>query len=166
MVYGLLGRWQELRRLKHQVTVARLKAEESLAAYYIKSHIEWDMKWTGHALDRTHKDEYLILLWSIPTIGLFIPGLREFIQPGFEALKAIHESAPAVFLYGWCTIFAATFGMKHAMNLLNPNRAATLMSSMTNLREDVPMEAAKAAQATVDATSGMANLPTSGERVY
>lgn len=162
MVYGWLGRWRELRALKHQVKVARLKADESLAAYYTKSHIEWDMRWTGHALDHTHKDEYLIILWSIPTIGMFVPGLRDVLQPGFEALKAISDSAPAIFLYGWGIIFAATFGMKSAVNLLYPNRAANLMGAMANVRDDVPMEAAKTAQANVDATSGV----TPAEKVY
>jgi hypothetical protein len=139
--------------------VARLKAQESLAAYYVKSDIEWSFRGVADAMSRTHKDEYLLALWSLLTVGLFIPGVREILKPGWDALRDIHEDAPKVFLYGWTVIFAATFSIRGAMNLLYPNRAATLVQAMGQAPEDVPMDAARDAQASVDATTGMVRMP-------
>lgn len=158
------ARQRELRYRRHQVKVARLKAKESLAAYYIKSRIEWNLRGAADALSKTHKDEYLIFLWSIPTIGLFVPGLRDIIRPGFEALSQISPEAPKVFIYGWCSIFAATFGVRHAMNLIYPNRAANFMSAMATVPDDVPIDAARDAQANVDASGMVSEIPQ--ERVY
>lgn len=135
----------------------------ALAAYYTKSHIEWDLKWTGEVLDRSHKDEYLIALWSIPTIGLFIPGLREIIQPGFEALKQISDNAPSLFIYGWTTIFAATFAVRKWSSFTYPNRVANLMSSMQGIPDDVPFDAAARAQTSIDASAS--DLTGGGFRV-
>lgn len=159
----VIGRWLELRRLEHQLKVARLQADIGLAAYYAKSRIEWDMKWAGDALGHTWKDEYLLILWSVPTIGLFIPGLRDIIQPGFEALKLISDNAPSIFFYGWTSIFAATFAVRGWSRYTYPNRLGGLMSSMQGIPDDVPLDAAAKAQSSIDASAS--DLTGGGFRV-
>lgn len=140
------------------VAVAHLKAKESLAAYYVKSRIEWNFRGASDALSKTNKDEWLIIMWGLLTLGLFIPGVRDWVLPGWLALKEISDDAPKIFLYGWGAIFAATFGLRHAMNFLYPNRAATLVQALGNTPDDVPMDAARQAQASVDASSGMVDF--------
>lgn len=160
-VVGLWGRWRELRRLKHQVKVARLQADVALAAYYTKSRIEWDLKGTNDSTDHTLKDEWLIALWSAMTIGLFIPGVRDYILPGFESLKSISENAPSIFLYGWYTIFAATFAVRGWARYNYPNRMANFMSSMQGIPDDVPYDAAARAQSSIDRVASQATLSAS-----
>lgn len=121
------------------------------------------MKWAGDALGHSLRDEYLIALWSIPTVGLFVPGLREIIQPGFEALKLISDTAPAIFYYGWMSIFAATFAVRKWSNYTLPGRLGGMMSSMQGLPDDVPLDAAAKAQSSIDASAS--DLTGGGFRV-
>lgn len=125
--------------------MARLRAEEALAGYHVRSKIEWNLRWVNDALDRTWKDEFLILLWCLLTVCLFVPPLRGFVLDGFAAMKIIHPDAPVIFLFGWAIIFAASFGMKSALSFFFPNRAANLVQAMGGVPDDVPMRAAKAA---------------------
>lgn len=141
--------------------MARYKADEALAAYYVKGNIERDLRWMGKSLDHTKKDEFLILLMAMPLIGLFIPWTRGIIADGFNALKVIHPDAPAYFLYGWAIIFVATFGMKSAFSYIWPNRAANLVTAMNSVDDEVPGAAVRRAETATrtpfDPTSGVTN---------
>jgi hypothetical protein len=126
--------------------MADLAARAGLAAYKVKSEIEWDMRWAGHPLDRTKKDELLIFFMALPILGSFIPGVKEYVIGGLEVLKVFHADAPQYFLYGWAIIFAATFGVKQALGFVLPNRHASLVSAMGAVKDDVPMGAVETAQ--------------------
>lgn len=74
-------------------------------------------------------DEYVLLLWSLPMIGLFIPGLRDTIQAGFEVMKTFNEDAPTYYFGGWGIIMVAVFGLKNTLSGIFPNGVFTKINS-------------------------------------
>ena len=56
------------------------------------------------------KDEYVVLIWSIPAIMAFVPGAQDFSQQGFENLA----KAPEWYIIGWVSISLAIYGLKPA----------------------------------------------------
>lgn len=131
-------RRREIREAKYNVKIETLKAEAALAPFKVKSDIEWDMKWADRTGRGTWRDELLVVVWLIPTIGIFVPGLREHIREGFDLLRTVHEDGPFLFLAGWGVIFAATFGIKSALHFMLPKRYASLVSAMGSIPQDVP----------------------------
>jgi hypothetical protein len=128
--------------------IAELKARAELAVWRVKADVEWDLKWADQA--RTSwKDELLVILWSLPLIAIFIPGLRSYVIDGFQFLKAFNPDAPSWYMAGWAIIFAAVFGMKQALAFMLPARTAALASALGSLKDDIPPEAATTAQAKV-----------------
>lgn len=54
-----------------------------------------------------YSDEWLVLVWSLPVIGVFIPGLAPHVADGFERLALL----PEWYVGGFMTITAAVFGV-------------------------------------------------------
>lgn len=131
----------EVRRATEELRLSELKAKTDMAAYRIKSELEWDMKWASEA-SNSWKDEWLTILWTIPVVGVFIPPFREFFMDGFIALSTF----PDWFLYGFGIIFAASFGMRQAASFMFPNKVASLVSAVGQTREDIPFDVARSVQ--------------------
>ena len=55
------------------------------------------------------KDEYLVLLWSLPAIMSFIPKLQPYVREGFSILSG---ATPDWYVVGWLGITGAVFGLK------------------------------------------------------
>ncbi|HAI43382.1 MAG TPA: hypothetical protein DCM40_37425, partial [Maribacter sp.] len=56
------------------------------------------------------KDEWLVILFSIPMIMAFIPGLEGVVARGFEQL----DMMPDWYQYSLGVIIAASFGIRSA----------------------------------------------------
>ena len=56
------------------------------------------------------KDEWLVILFSVPLILAFIPGMEGVVANGFEQLK----SMPEWYQYSLGVIVAASFGVRSA----------------------------------------------------
>jgi len=56
------------------------------------------------------KDEWLVILFSIPLILAFIPGMEEVVANGFQQL----EQMPEWYQYSLGVIVAASFGVRSA----------------------------------------------------
>jgi len=130
--------------------VALLQAQAEVAAYKVKADIEWDLKWADQA-SSSWKDEFLLLLWSFPLIGIFIPYTRPFVMEGFEFLKAFNPDAAYWYMAGWSIIFAATFGVRQAASLMLPGSVAKMAGALGELPDDIPEAVVVKAQASVDA---------------
>lgn len=147
---GPVSEWvrrkQEIERAKVDATVQEIVTKGELAAYRLKAEVEWDLKWADAAAT-SWKDEWLTILWSIPLVLLFIPGLNGYVMEGFERLKYFHEDAGYFYMAGWAIIFAATFGMKSATSLMLPRRTAAAIGAMAGAGDDIPDNAAASAQA-------------------
>ena len=59
------------------------------------------------------KDEWLTILFSIPLILAFIPGMEEVVANGFAQLQAM----PTWYQYSLGVIVAASFGVRSATRL-------------------------------------------------
>ena len=56
----------------------------------------------------TWKDEYLLIIFTVPLILAFIPSMVQYVEAGFEALEATPE------WYRWLVtgMVVATFGLR------------------------------------------------------
>lgn len=141
-------RRDKLKAAELDVQLAEAKSRAELAVYKLKSDIEWDLKWAD-ASARSWKPEFILILWSLPTVCLFIPGLRGYVVDGFEYLKLFHPDIPTFFMAGWGIIFAATFGMKQAISFMLPGKVAKIAEVFSKLPDDIPQAAVERAQAAI-----------------
>ena len=97
------------------------KAEESKAKQEVKmKHIQAAESWD--ALQATNsasswKDEWFVILLSIPLIMAFIPSLVPYVQAGFEVL----EEMPEYYKGFLAAAIAASFGLKGLANWKGKN---------------------------------------------
>jgi len=111
LVTSIFGNWMENKKIKQQgkleITKSKIEAE--------KRKIDNQFKMDANAADDMRyswKDEFLVLLLSIPVIMCFIPGLAPYVTKGFEVL----ESTPEWYQYAFLGIIAATFGLRAWFN--------------------------------------------------
>ena len=152
LIVDRLSKWSErrdaIKQAKVDAEVATLRAKAELAAYTVKADIEWDLKWADQATN-SWKDEWLLVLWTIPLVGLFIPPLRPYVIEGFDYMRGFHPDAGFWYMAGWAVIFAATFGLKGAMAYMLPGRTAQIATILGGIPEDIPEKAASTAQAAI-----------------
>lgn len=138
-----LRRWLRRRAIldeaEFRVRLAEVKAREAIAAYKVKSDIEWDLKWAEGGY-KSWAPTAILALWSLPTVGFFVPALRPYIEAGFQAMSVYSPDLPTYFMAGWGVIFAATFGIEKAIALFAPGRTARLIEAMSKAPDDVPPE--------------------------
>ena len=93
--------------------VAKIILEEAIV-YEKKAtaDIDWDLEAIKGA-QNSWKDEWLCVLFSIPMIMAFIPGLEGVVARGFEQL----EMMPDWYQYSLGVIIAASFGIRSASKL-------------------------------------------------
>ena len=74
---------------------AELKVTEVKAATKLKQdQIAGKVKWEASAVDQmkgSWKDEFVLLALMIPAILVFIPGMTEHVERGFEALHKLPD---------------------------------------------------------------------------
>lgn len=152
-IVGELSKWSQrrdaIKQAQTDAQIAELKAKAEIAAYKVKADIEWDLKWADQA-GSSWKDEFMLLLWSFPLIGLFIPGIRPYVMEGFDYLKLFNDEAGYWYMAGWAIIFAATFGFKQAAQFMLPGQAANLATVLSGIPDDVPEYVAGKAQSAID----------------
>ena len=71
--------------------------------------IDWDLE-AIKGSQNSWKDEWLVILFSIPLILAFIPGGEEIVQNGFAQL----DKMPEWYQYSLGVIIAASFGVRSA----------------------------------------------------
>lgn len=96
-----------------QATVAARMAEQAQA-----SEAAWDLA-MGSQMERTWKDEWYVLLFSVPLILAFLGEWGAGVtRAGFAAL----DGMPAWYYYSVGTMIAATFGMRRLLALFESVR--------------------------------------------
>lgn len=132
-----------------KVKVADLEAKAQLAAYRAASEVEWDLAWAGQA-QTSWKDEYILILWSAPAIvmfpAMFIPGLRDYAVETLTFLQTLNPDIMTFYMSGWGIIFAATFGIKTAMQAMVGDKVSKVAEAFKLLPDDIPKDAVEAAQ--------------------
>lgn len=111
-VAGYFTRRQELKQARFE---AQLKAEiakgERMAELYklgLTADMNWEMEFARQA-ENSWKDEYTLIVISVPAIMCFIPGLSPYVAAGFSAL----DNTPAWYQLVFISLFLATVGIRY-----------------------------------------------------
>ena len=112
-IASIAGTWLEGRvektKAKVKADVARAEAEAVVMQKKPTGEIDWDLK-MADASASSWKDEWLVILFSIPLILAFIPGMEDIVSRGFQQL----EQMPEWYQYSLGVIVAASFGTRAA----------------------------------------------------
>ena len=92
--------------------VAKAKAEAVIMERKATGELDWDLE-MAKGSQSSWKDEWLVILFSIPLILAFIPGMEEVVSNGFAQLEAM----PQWYQYSLGIIVAASFGVRSATKL-------------------------------------------------
>ena len=99
----------EQTKAKAATNVARAKAEAVIMEKKATGEIDWDLE-MAKGSHSSWKDEWLVILFSIPLILAFIPGMGDVVANGFQQL----EQMPQWYQYSLGVIVAASFGVRSA----------------------------------------------------
>ena len=109
----LAGTWLEAtvetKKAKTLAKVATAKAEATIMEKKATGEIDWDLA-AVKGSQNSWKDEWLVILFSVPLILAFIPGMEDVVSHGFQQL----EQMPEWYQYSLGVIVAASFGVRSA----------------------------------------------------
>ena len=112
-IANLAGSWMDgkVAQTKAAATakVAKANAEAAIMEKKATGEIDWDIE-MAKSSSTSWKDEWLVILFSIPLILAFIPGMEGVVQNGFEQLNKM----PEWYQYSLGVIVAASFGVRSA----------------------------------------------------
>lgn len=98
-------------------TAAEVALKNAEAIVYEKkatAEIDWDLE-AIKGSQNSWKDEWLTILFSIPMILAFVPGMEGVVQQGFVQLEAM----PQWYQVSLGCIVAASFGIRSATKIFN-----------------------------------------------
>jgi len=98
------------RKVKAEQKITEIKAKTSLMEKQIKGEMDWDIEAIKGSKD-SWKDEWILILWSVPMIMIWIPPLQVYVESGFLALK---DNVPDWYFWTWGAIVSASYGIKGA----------------------------------------------------
>ena len=109
----LAGTWLEGKVEKTKAEtgakVAKAKAEATIMEKKATGEIDWDLE-AIKGSQNSWKDEWLVILFSVPLVLAFIPGMEDVVAHGFQQL----EQMPEWYQYSLGVIVAASFGVRSA----------------------------------------------------
>jgi hypothetical protein len=115
-VAELAGTWLsgkvEEKKAQSATKVAKAQAEAIVMQKKATGEIDWDLE-MAKGSHTSWKDEWLTILFSIPLILAFIPGMEDIVSHGFEQLGKM----PEWYQYSLGVIVAASFGVRSATRL-------------------------------------------------
>ena len=94
-------------KANNEVKVAEAKAKATIMEKQATGEIDWDLE-AIKGSQNSWKDEWLVILFSIPLILAFVPGAEHIVQSGFAQL----ETMPEWYQYSLGGIIAASFGVR------------------------------------------------------
>ena len=109
----IAGTWMsgkvEEKKAQAKTRVAKAEAEAIVMQKKATGEIDWDLEMAKGSTS-SWKDEWLTILFSIPLVLAFIPGMEEVVANGFAQLQAM----PEWYQYSLGVIVAASFGVRSA----------------------------------------------------
>lgn len=97
---------------KARIEEAKATAIINLAANAQEHEQEWEQIMARNS-DKSWKDEYMLLLFSVPLVLSFIPGGKELVTDGFRALEGVPDWYIQIVLAG----AAVSYGIRSLTNL-------------------------------------------------
>ena len=92
-----------------EMKVAEAKARATVMEKQATGEIDWDLEAIRGARN-SWKDEWLVILFSVPLILAFVPGMELVVLNGFSVLNQM----PEWYQYSLCVIVASSFGVRAA----------------------------------------------------
>jgi hypothetical protein len=92
---------------KRQIKQAKMQVELAILEKRATADIDWDTQAQINA-QTSWKDEWFVILLSVPAIMAFIPGLAQYVGLGFDELG----KAPDWYLGAFGIAVAASFGFR------------------------------------------------------
>ena len=112
-IASLAGTWLEgkveTKKAETASKVATAKAEAIIMEKKATGEIDWDLE-IAKSKANSWADEWVVILFSIPLILAFVPGMEEVVANGFAQLEAM----PQWYQYSLGVIVAASFGVRSA----------------------------------------------------
>lgn len=112
-VAGLIGTWLEgsveEKKAKTAMRVAEAEAKAKVMIEAATHESGWE-RIMAEASKNSWKDEYLTIIFSIPLIMAFVPGMEEIVKSGFAQLEAM----PEWYQLSLGAVVAASFGIRGA----------------------------------------------------
>jgi hypothetical protein len=112
-IASLAGTWLEgkveTKKAETASKVATAKAEAIIMEKKATGEIDWDLE-IAKSKANSWADEWLVILFSIPLILAFVPGMEDVVANGFAQLEAM----PQWYQYSLGVIVAASFGVRSA----------------------------------------------------
>ena len=119
IVSGISGYFKDKNEIKKvQVEADKLliiaKAEAEANKMKRESEQDYDLdKLSMIAMDKSWKDEFLLILFSIPIAMCFFPEYRQYVEDGFKTLNII----PEWFMYIYVTMIVVIYGMRGMLKM-------------------------------------------------
>lgn len=108
---NLASSWLEGKKAKikadAELKISESKARASLAQKVAAGEVEWENR-MADATDKSWKDEFALVVLLAPAILVFIPGMKEHVQLGFDVLSDL----PEWYQYLLYIAISASFGIK------------------------------------------------------
>jgi len=90
LVTSVFSNWMDTRKLKAKGNLAVTQAKIEAKVRKIDNQFNMDSN-AANDMRYSLKDEFLVLLISVPIVMCFIPGLAPYVTKGFEVLKSTPE---------------------------------------------------------------------------
>lgn len=122
--------WQKRKTLKAELEAKLMEKEADAKIRLIEAKVElakqgqqieadWDIN-AQNQMQHSWKDEYLLILLTLPIIGSFIPKIQDDVVRGWEYVG----KAPDWYVFSFLGIVAATFGLRWLIRPLIERMAA------------------------------------------
>ena len=119
IVSGISGYFKDKNEIKKvQVEADKLlimaKAEAEANKMKRESEQDYDLdKLSMIAMDKSWKDEFLLILFSIPIAMCFFPDYRQYVEDGFKTLNII----PEWFMYIYVAMIVVIYGLRGLLRM-------------------------------------------------
>ena len=119
IVSSISGYFQDKNEIKKvQVEADKLlimaEAESKAKRLERESEMDYDLdKLSMIAMDKSWKDEFLLILFSIPIAMCFFPEYRQYVEDGFKTLNII----PEWFMYIYVTMIVVIYGLRGLLRM-------------------------------------------------
>lgn len=111
-VTTMITRRAELSLERHKATLEIIKAQGDRQAKLLSEGLaadaNWEMEFARQA-QGSWKDEYTLLVVSVPAVMAFIPKYSVYVAQGFDALA----KTPVWYQVALLSIFLATYGIRY-----------------------------------------------------
>ena len=119
IVSGISGYFKDKNEIKKvQVEADKLlimaEAESKAKRLEREAEINYDLdKLSMIAMDKSWKDEFLLILFSIPIAMCFFPEYRQYVEDGFKTLNII----PEWFMYIYVAMIVVIYGLRGLLRM-------------------------------------------------